>query len=127
MSVDKLDSVFNQSVVPLSYTPRRQILDPHSHNFIIIESDNNTLSPFEKETRFAANQVSQMDTSENENGVAAEGVELPAENFGLPIAGPGNWASLIRIVNPFEGSTVDIHHLTDNEAAFRYAVRDLFS
>ena len=46
--------------------------------------------------------------------------ELPTEEFGLPIAGPGKWASCIRILNPFNGETTSLVELDNNEAAFRY-------
>jgi splicing factor 3B subunit 3 len=49
-TIDKLGVVFNQSIIPLSYTPRRFILHPPSKNFVIIESDHATFSPEAKRT-----------------------------------------------------------------------------
>jgi len=40
--------------------------------------------------------------------------------LGLPRAGPGRWASCIRVLDPSTGDTLALHELDDNEAAFRY-------
>ena len=45
-------------------------------------------------------------------------VELPPEQFGLPRADVGKWASCIRVVNPLAAETLSITDLDDNEAAF---------
>ncbi len=44
---------------------------------------------------------------------------LPENVFGAAKAGPGMWASIIRIVNPITRATLDQIHLEQNEAAFR--------
>ena len=44
---------------------------------------------------------------------------LPESVFGAPKAGPGMWASIIRIVNPITRTTIDKVHLEQNEAAHR--------
>lgn len=44
---------------------------------------------------------------------------LPESVFGAPKAGPGMWASIIRIINPITRQTIDKVHLDQNEAAFR--------
>lgn len=46
--------------------------------------------------------------------------DLPESLFGAPKAGPGMWASLIRILNPVEGSTICRVPFEQNEAAHRY-------
>lgn len=45
--------------------------------------------------------------------------ELPENVFGAPKAGNGMWASLIRILNPVTGETLDKVALEQNEAAHR--------
>ncbi len=47
---------------------------------------------------------------------------LPESVFGAPKAGPGMWASIIRIINPITRQTIDKVHLDQNEAAFRWAL-----
>lgn len=44
---------------------------------------------------------------------------LPESVFGAPKAGPGMWASVIRIVNPITRQSLDKVHLEQNEAAHR--------
>ena len=44
---------------------------------------------------------------------------LPENVFGAPKAGPGMWASIIRIINPITGQTLDKVQLEQNEAAHR--------
>lgn len=45
--------------------------------------------------------------------------ELPESTFGSPKAGSGMWASLIRVINPITGQTLDKVQLEQNEAAHR--------
>lgn len=62
---------------------------------------------------------------EDERELAAEmaaaflNENLPEAIFGAPKAGAGQWASLVRLVNPIQGSTLDQVQLEQNEAAFR--------
>jgi len=44
---------------------------------------------------------------------------LPEDMFGAPKAGPGMWASVIRIINPISGKTLKKISLEQNEAAYR--------
>ena len=88
-TMDRLDNEFNTSVIPLSCTPRQCVLEPTTRNFVIIESDHQARFPGEN--------------------------DLPVEQFGLPRAAPGQWASCIRLLNPFEGETVQLMNLENNE------------
>ena len=45
---------------------------------------------------------------------------LPEDMFGAPKAGPGMWASVIRVINPISGKTLDKISLEQNEAAYRW-------
>lgn len=62
---------------------------------------------------------------EDERELAAEmaaaflNENLPEAIFGAPKAGAGQWASLVRLINPIQGSTLDQVQLEQNEAAFR--------
>lgn len=46
--------------------------------------------------------------------------QLPEQMFGAPKAGTGMWASIVRIVNPINGKTLEELRLEQNEAATRY-------
>ena len=50
---------------------------------------------------------------------------LPESLFGAPKAGPGMWASCIRVLDPSEGNTLQQICLEQNEAAVRLAF-DIF-
>lgn len=62
---------------------------------------------------------------EDERELAAEmaaaflNENLPEAIFGAPKAGAGQWASLVRLINPIQGTTLDLVQLEQNEAAFR--------
>jgi splicing factor 3B subunit 3 len=43
--------------------------------------------------------------------------DLPESIFGAPKAGPGMWASALRILDPVEGTTHQLLRLEQNEAA----------
>ncbi|KAI8824396.1 CPSF A subunit region-domain-containing protein [Fimicolochytrium jonesii] len=112
ITVEKLGNVFNHSVLPLKYTPRRFVLHQPSNNFAIIESEHNTWCPSEK-TKKLEEKANSMDEGD---GLVLE--ELPPDQFGLPRAEPGKWTSCIRVVNPRENETTHLIELDDNEAAF---------
>ncbi|TPX37863.1 hypothetical protein SeLEV6574_g07842 [Synchytrium endobioticum] len=126
LTVEKLGHVFNQSVVPLSYTPRRFAVHEPSRNVVIVESDYNTWCPSDKKRLLAGEEDDRMDVdSDDGNNAPPESngkqmaEELPPEQFGLPRASePGKWASCIRLLNPLDGTTLQILDLDDNEAAF---------
>jgi len=44
---------------------------------------------------------------------------LPEDVFGAPKAGTGMWASIIRIIDPVNGTTLETLRLPQNEAAVR--------
>lgn len=58
---------------------------------------------------------------EDERELAAEmaAAFLNEAIFGAPKAGSGQWASLVCLVNPIQGYTLDLVQLEQNEAAFR--------
>jgi hypothetical protein len=69
--------------------------------------------------------------AEDEQELAAEMAaqflqdDLPEETFGVAKAGAGMWSSIIRIVHPISGKTLQMVELPQNEAAFRFV--DVFS
>lgn len=78
-------------------------------------------------TSFAPLQEMVEAAGEDERELAAEmaaaflNENLPEAIFGAPKAGAGQWASLVRLVNPIQGTTLDQVQLEQNEAAFRLA------
>ncbi len=46
----------------------------------------------------------------------------PEDVFGAPKAGPGMWASLLRLLNPLSGETIQVCRFAQNEAAHAIAL-----
>lgn len=51
LALEKLGAVFNQTSLPLEYTPRKFVIHPESNNLIIIETDHNAYTEKTKEIR----------------------------------------------------------------------------
>ncbi|KAJ1341726.1 hypothetical protein BSLG_003686 [Batrachochytrium salamandrivorans] len=116
INAEKLGSVFKQASIPLKYTPRRFIFDEASRNFVVIESDHGVFCPADRtkilETRVCDDVFFGLILCWHYPE------ELPVEQFGHSKAGPGRWASCIRLVSPLHGETLHLEDLDDNEAAF---------
>mmetsp|Transcript_25467 Transcript_25467/g.37560 ORF Transcript_25467/g.37560 Transcript_25467/m.37560 type:complete len:1258 (-) Transcript_25467:112-3885(-) len=145
ITVDNLGAMFNQTVHPLRYTPRKMLRLPGTSHVAVIETDHNEYGEAEKE-KLAAAMAAESSSSENKeqngdddmeidsesttNGQAVEntvnGTDDDAEGdeeVRLPVRGPlppteGHWASCIRIMDPVSGNALELLELTDNEAAF---------
>ena len=94
----------------------------------MIEADHNSFTTQSKKQRkqqMAEEMIQSAGESERE--LASEVAEsflqenLPEDVFGSPKAGPGMWASILRILNPLNGNTVKHVELEQNEAAFSIA------
>ena len=128
LALEKLGAVFNQQAAPLKYTPRKFIIHSPSSNIFMIEADHNcftTQSKKQRKQQMAEEMIQSAGESERELAaeVAASFLQenLPEDVFGSPKAGPGMWASILRILKPTDGSTVKHVELEQNEAAFSIA------
>ncbi|KAG0000345.1 Splicing factor 3B subunit 3, partial [Modicella reniformis] len=110
-TIEKFGQVFNETAIPLTYTPRRFVVNPVHKSIAIIETDHQTYSAQEKKKKLKEHGI--KDNAEN---------ELDPAVFGHPRSVPGKWASLIRILNPSTGETTFRLDLEQNEAAFSVAV-----
>uniref|UniRef100_A0A2K6GP55 Splicing factor 3b subunit 3 n=1 Tax=Propithecus coquereli TaxID=379532 RepID=A0A2K6GP55_PROCO len=129
LALEKLGAVFNQVAFPLQYTPRKFVIHPESNNLIIIETDHNAYTEATKAQRKQQMAEEMVEAAgEDERELAAEmaaaflNENLPESIFGAPKAGSGQWASVIRVMNPIQGNTLDLVQLEQNEAAFSVAV-----
>ncbi|XP_015777088.1 PREDICTED: splicing factor 3B subunit 3-like [Acropora digitifera] len=129
LALEKLGAVFNQVATPLRYTPRKFVIHPRSNNLIIIESDHNAFTDTvreEKKQQIAEEMVEAAGDDEKELAaqMAAEFLneDLAEQQFGAPKAGPGMWASLLRMLDPIKGETVDEVRLDQNESAVSVCV-----
>lgn len=127
LNIERLGETFNQTVFPLTNTPRKFVVDPETNRLVIIETDHNALVDSEKKQ----SQPQDMEVDGQQNGNAEE---LPEREFGAPKTAPnsGKWASYIRVFDPRmtppteeeeeeeqpPGVTTDLLELPANEAAF---------
>lgn len=65
VTIDRLGELFNQSVVPLRYTPRKMIVHPLTNHLIIIESDHNAY-PYDVKQTLQKDQLSMLKAEEDE-------------------------------------------------------------
>ncbi|CAG5958458.1 unnamed protein product [Menidia menidia] len=126
LALEKLGAVFNQVAFPLQYTPRKFVIHPETNNLVLIETDHNAYTEATKAQRKQQMAEEMVEAAgEDERELAAEmaaaflNENLPEAIFGSPKAGAGQWASLVRLVNPIQGTTLDQVQLEQNEAAFR--------
>lgn len=91
----KLGTKVQQTTIPLSYTPRKMVLNPTHKLIYTVEADHRTLSPAAQLQLLADQRAAGIEVDE-------EVAELPTEVFGLPRAAVGNWASCVRIIDPVE-------------------------
>lgn len=124
ISVDRQGGLFNESVVPLTYTPRRMCVHPASGYVITVETDHDSFNMAER----AAALEAAGDVPASSAGAGGAGGEYEEEEetpearlsrVGAPLPpAPGKWASCVRILSPTTGETLYCADLEDNEAAF---------
>ena len=109
LSLEKLGVIFNQVATPLLFTPRKLEVHPPTGNLILIETDHRAFTEASKAQRkqhMAEEMVGMAGEEEQEEAAqAAENFlseELPETVFGAAKAGPGMWASCLRIMHPTE-------------------------
>lgn len=129
IAVDQLGGVFNQKIVPLTHTPRKAVVETHTGNLIVIETDHNAFT--EKET-LAIKGVGGAPADERDGNSAEvegeDGVDVQMVGADIPNQ-PGKWASCIRVLDigvedPANMTTTKVE-LEDNEAAFSMCIADL--
>jgi len=99
--VERPGELFNSSVLPLRYTPRRCEVNPTDNSLIICESDHNT---------FNAEDLAQL-----RKAAGWERGDLTDAQIGVPKAGEGRWGTCIRVVDPVNLQTKQLWELLDNE------------
>lgn len=129
LALEKLGTVFNQVSTGLQYTPRKFTVHPGSNHLILLETDHNAYTEETKDHR--RNQMATemiQAAGEEEKELAQEMAQaflreiLPEDKFGAPKAGPGMWASQIRVMNPSTGETTEKICFEQNAAALSLAV-----
>ncbi|KAF5187930.1 Splicing factor 3b subunit [Thalictrum thalictroides] len=125
-TIERLGETFNETVIPLRYTPRKFVLHPKRKLLIVIESDQGAFTAEEREAaRKESLEAAGMEANGNgninemENGADNEENDpLSDEQYGYPKAEAEKWVSCIRVFEPRTSSTTCLLELQDNEAAF---------
>ena len=135
LALENLGNVFNQQSFPLTYTPRKFAVHPETGYIVLIESDHNALTAAEKAARrrAVANEMmaeaaatgteeERLAASEAANAYLAEEDHLPEAVYGSPKPGADRWASLVRVLHPITGRTLELVSLEQDEAAVSLAL-----
>ncbi|KAG4151376.1 hypothetical protein ERO13_D04G061100v2 [Gossypium hirsutum] len=126
-TIERLGETFNETAIPLRYTPRRFVMQPKRKLLVIIESDQGSYTAEEREAArkecFEAAGMGENgngNVNEMEIGGDDEDKEDPLsdEQYGYPKAESNKWVSCIRILDPRTATTTCLLELQDSEAAF---------
>ncbi|MCL7031685.1 hypothetical protein MKW94_020992 [Papaver nudicaule] len=135
-AIERLGETFNETVIPLRYTPRKFVIHPKKKLLVVIESDQGAFTAEEREAArkecleaagMGENGNSNGNGEQMENGADDEKEDpLSDEQYGYPKAESEKWVSCIRVVEPklileqqtAGNCTTCLLELQDNEAAF---------
>jgi splicing factor 3B subunit 3 len=145
VTIDRLGVLFNQTVLPLKYTPRRMAVHPISQLMAIVETDHNAYNESQKaELReamreadaaaaAAANGEADEESMDVDGGqqhaarvkaeknaaaaAAATDASLNEVFMGAPHAGEGAWASSVRLVHPKKLESVQLRIVRADKSA----------
>lgn len=123
-TIERLGEAFNETAIPLRYTPRKFVVQPKRKLLVMIESDQGAFTAEEREAAkkesFEASGMGENgNTEQMENGDDEENNDpLSDEQYGYPKAESGKWVSCIRVLDPRTTQTTCLLELQDNEAAF---------
>ncbi|KAL0539295.1 hypothetical protein IC582_023498 [Cucumis melo] len=126
-TIERLGETFNETVIPLRYTPRKFVLQPRRKLLVVIESDQGAFTAEEREAArkecFEAagageNGNGTMEQMENGGDDEDKDDPLSDEHYGYPKAESEKWVSCIRVLDPRSATTTCLLELQDNEAAF---------
>ncbi|CAG9466962.1 unnamed protein product [Pedinophyceae sp. YPF-701] len=117
LTITQLNDPFHQTTSQLRYTPRRVLADPESGKLIVCEAEHGAVPVAQRQD--AGGGAEEMDMEvEGEGGEDAKAQKAVAALVGAPRAGPGQWASCIRVVGMTpELPTLALEELSGNEAA----------
>lgn len=116
-TIERLGETFNQTIVPLRYTPRKFILHPNKKNLIILESDQGAFTAEEREANKAECVEAFGERPDNEQEENKQDL-LPDEQYGYPKGESKKWVSCIRVLDPKTSETTHLLALPEHEAAF---------
>lgn len=123
-TIERLGESFNETSIPLRYTPRKFVIQPKRKLLVIIESDQGAFTAEERESLKkmcfeSAGMGENANAEDTENGGDDEDANDPLsdEQYGYPKAESEKWVSCIRVLDPRTGETPCLLELQNNEAA----------
>ncbi|XP_065872251.1 spliceosome-associated protein 130 A [Euphorbia lathyris] len=126
-TIERLGETFNETAIPLRYTPRKFVIQPKKKLLVIVESDQGAYTAEEREAAkkecfeaagMGENGNANADQMENGGDDEDKDDPLSDEQYGYPKAESEKWASCIRVLDPRTATTTCLLELQDNEAAF---------
>ncbi|KAJ1400204.1 WD40/YVTN repeat-like-containing domain superfamily [Sesbania bispinosa] len=128
-TIERLGETFNETVIPLRYTPRKFVLQPKRKLLVMIESDQGAFAAEEREAA-GKSVLRQLKQGKMElevqtkwrNGGDDEDKDDPLsdEHYGYPKAESDKWVSCIRVLDPRTGNTTCLLELQENEACIQH-------
>jgi splicing factor 3B subunit 3 len=112
IGLERLGEVFSQTVVPLTYTPRRMLIDDQTKNLLILEADHRCYTTEERK-KIREELIARYPDKEYE--------ELTEQEIGYPQAPSGTWASCLRIMSPKDLKTIELIEFVDKEVVLSMA------
>lgn len=118
LTLERLGETFNQTSVPLRYTPRGFALDEANRVVYVAEADHAAIPLADR-----PDVPAPMDGAANGAAALDQGPELDEERaaaemqFGGPRGAAGQWASCVRVIDPATASTAAVLELDENEGA----------
>ncbi|KAK3409052.1 spliceosome-associated protein 130 A [Eucalyptus grandis] len=125
-TIERLGETFNETAIPLRYTPRKFVFHKKK-SLIIIESDQGAFTAEEREAGkkeffegadMGENGNNNGDQMENGGDDEDKNDALSDEQYGYPKAESDKWVSCIRVLDPKTSNTTCLLELQDNEAAY---------
>lgn len=107
--MDRLNNSFNQTLIPLRYTPRRFIVHPLSRAVVTIETEHQAYSSAEK--------AKQLKEKEGDDGMDLDNAPPEENPLFEPKAQSGKWASCLRVLDPAQGAQLASVDFEGNEGA----------
>jgi splicing factor 3B subunit 3 len=122
LTIENIESNFNETKVPLRYTPRQSCLI--SGKLAVVEADANDVTEAAKkaagyggaEGASGAGGDDGMDVDDDEDDQEEKLAKTTTVRGPIPTA-PGSWGSCVRLVDPSSTATLDVLECGEGEAA----------
>lgn len=121
-SINRIDDDFNQTILPLTFTPRRLLVHPQTNNLIVIESEPNSFSYKQVSESLGEQGMQLLDEDTYGKGNTVKSL------LGVPRPQPSkvgecdHWGSCIQLIDPNTLGILDTFPFQQDEAALSSAL-----